>query len=86
MCWTHLRSGRVGARSEADFLEPIQNERPNPNFIAVSWCDEMMAIFASLKIIVEMRTASALQHLCQKIYVSIFPYPAFFPAAVSCAA
>jgi hypothetical protein len=79
------RSGRVGARSEADFFEPIQNERPGFDFIAISLCDEIVATGAGLKIFVEMRTASALQHLTQK-YVSLFPHPAFFPAAGSCAA
>jgi hypothetical protein len=40
--------------------------RTDFNFAAVSLCDEIVAMRAGLKIIVEMRTASALQPLSPK--------------------
>jgi hypothetical protein len=46
----------------------------------------MVAMRAGLKIFVEMRTESALQHPSQKMYVSISLQPTFFPATESCVA
>jgi hypothetical protein len=58
--------------------------KPNLNFKPAALCDGIVAMRAGLKIFVEMRTANALQLPPQKNYVSIFPQPAFFPAAAGC--
>jgi hypothetical protein len=51
----------------------------NPEFEAVSLCDERVAMFAGLKIFVEMHTASALQHLSHKNSREHFSQSAFSP-------